>query len=188
MFRCFPLGHRSAINLRGDFHVDNVTIFDTKSTALVQDAEAMEIDNSKSSETPKGVTQDTKIVVTSAGKTDANEKGDVEKGSTTRGDEQEKTMDLDDLYSVFWSLQDYFSKPTQLFDPLNLRFFKHGLGLTIAKFKEVQQEQDQRAGARSLDEPKQGVKRKWETANENVFGDINPKYLTSRDLFALEVR
>ena len=187
MFRCFPLGHRSAINLRGEFHVDNVTIFDTKPTAPVQDGEAMEIDRIKSSGILEEASQETKAVVTSADKTGANEKGDTEKGTAAHASDLEKTMDLDELYSVFWSLQDYFSKPTQLFDPSNLKLFKRGLVATIAKFKEVQQEQDLRAGTRLSDEPKQGMKRKWDTANENVFGEINPKYLTSRDLFALEV-
>lgn len=166
--------------------MDNTTVYDRLPVKAPQ-ADIMEVDVVNRTEAKQEVTGETKITITPAEQNAADTTG----GKATaeaKEEEAEKTLDLDDLYSVFWSLQNYFSRPTQLFDPSNLKHFKEGLQATIAKFQEIQRDQDSRASVKASEEPKQGTKRKWEAEEETLIGEINPKYLTSRDLFALEVR
>ena len=184
LFRCFPLCHRGAINLRGEFNVDNTTVYDPSPVKPIQDAESMEVDEVKTEGVTDQPAVDARITITPA------DQGTPINGKTAPGsteEEKEKALDLDSLYTIFWSLQSYFSRPTQLFDPANLKLFKEGLEATILKFKEVQKEQDSRASVKNSEDPKQGTKRKRGTDEEGLIGELNPKYLTSRDLFALEV-
>jgi len=99
----------------------------------------------------------------------------------------ESLPDMDTLYSMFWSLQDYFSQPTKLFDDTKLKAFKDGLQATMVKFKDLHQELQARGPAKLVDENKRGVKRKRNGQEENISNSFNPRYLTSRDLFKLEV-
>ena len=189
LFRCFPLCHRSAINLRGEFNVDNTTVYDSLPAKPIQTSEAMEVDEVKTNGVTAQPATEATITITPADQSNLNEKDASQKTlSESTKEEKETVLDLDSLYSVFWSLQNYFSQPTQLFAPENLNLFKDGLEATILKFKEVQKDQDSRAGVKSPDEPKQGTKRKRQADEQELVGELNPKYLTSRDLFALEVR
>lgn len=102
--------------------------------------------------------------------------------------EPEAVPDMDTLYPMFWSLQDSFSTPTKLFDSSHFRSFKGGLEATMRKFKAVLQELQDRGSTKLLDESKRGLKRKRSHAEDELSSSFNPKYLTSRDLFDLEVR
>ncbi|KAG7140203.1 hypothetical protein HYQ45_002905 [Verticillium longisporum] len=80
-----------------------------------------------------------------------------------------------------------FSQPKKLFDMTNLEGFKQGLEATVKAFKVVQKEQGSRP-PKAADSGASGTKRK---RNHDDQGDqsnaFNPKYLTSQDLFELEI-
>lgn len=95
--------------------------------------------------------------------------------------------DLDSLYPLFWALQDSFSNPTNLFDSSKFQTFKLGLESTLHKFKDVHNDLEARGVTRASDEAKRGTKRKRGGSTDESSGSFNPKYLTSRDLFELEV-
>ncbi len=95
-------------------------------------------------------------------------------------------LDCDSLYPTFWSLQQDFSNPTRLFVTENFNTFKRGLEATIVKFQEIHKQQETRGTLKVSEDHKRGFKRSREGDDE--FASIfNPKYLTSRDLFELEV-
>lgn len=136
MFQSFPLGDRSSVNLRGEYHVENVTSYEHEPKP-----EQMEVD-----------TNDQTAAAAAA----------------------DKRPDPDVLYPMFWSLQESFSQPLKLFDEAHFAQYKTSLETTMKAFEALQQD-----GPRNL-------KRK---ADDGEAPDaFNPKYLTSRDLFELEVR
>lgn len=94
---------------------------------------------------------------------------------------------LDTLYPLFWALQDSFSTPTKLFDSSNFQNFKLGLESTLYKFKDVHNDLEVRGATKASDEAKRGTKRKRGGSTDEISSSFNPKYLTSRDLFELEV-
>ncbi len=100
---------------------------------------------------------------------------------------QENESELDKLYPIFWSLQESFSMPTRLFDTKNFQAFKEGLSLAIAKFQSVHQELQARGTSKILEDSKRITKRKRSSHDDEISNSINPRYLTSRDLFDLEV-
>lgn len=163
MFQSFPLGDRSSVNLRGEYHVENVTTFD-------QDPERngtldkMEIDD----------------------RTDDPTSSEA-KPSATRPNAVDESIrrDMDALYPVFWSLQASFSQPKKLFDRSHFERFKSGLESTMAAFKDAQTKQISRS-QRQEEDPRPGQKRKHEGEGADLTDAFNPKYLTSRDLFRLE--
>ncbi|RGP70514.1 nuclear matrix p84 [Fusarium longipes] len=155
MFQSFPLGDKSSVNLRGEYHVENITTYE-KETA--DDETKMALDGpdehskeqSESRSTPKST--------------------DVKKG------DKEKPLPTDELYPLFWSLQEFFSQPKRLFETTNLASFKESLAATMNVFQTVH------------NDSKRSLKRKRETGEEDESSNaFNPKYLTSKDLFDLEI-
>ncbi|MCJ1311772.1 hypothetical protein MMC25_005445 [Agyrium rufum] len=192
LFQSFPLGDRSSVNLRGEYHADNVTAFDELPTAVEDDA-AMEVDlEQKDTSDNAGA----KTLVNGAASTGDSNPKDMTSG-LHKHSEKKKTeepasetkppIDNDKLYPVFWGLQNFFSQPTQLFNTENLRAFKSGLEMTMTKFKEVSQVSNARNEGKALDENKRGTKRKRDGSTDDLANSFNPKYLTSRDLFELEL-
>lgn len=195
MFQSFPLGDRSSVNLRGEYHVENVTVFEDvplKSGAMME--QGMDIDEKDDkvamgrditdNEVPTALQQakheDTELL-------DPTPKA-IESGSELQTENnQVNPPNMDTLYPLFWSLQANFSTPTRLFDESNLQAFRRGLESTLRKFKEVQQDLQSRGPAKLHDENKRGVKRKRNGQEDVIASSFNPKYLTSRDLFDLEV-
>jgi len=165
LFQVFPLGDKSSVNLRGEYHVENVTTFDQDSGN--GDAEAQKMD------------LDAPVIGTPA------TKDGVKLESQTK-DKEPKVLKPEALYPVFWSLQTSFSQPKKLFDPAHFANFKFGLEATLAAFKQAQKEHGSRS-TKQLDEIKRGAKRKQPDDGEANADTFNPKYLTSRDLFELEV-
>jgi len=97
-------------------------------------------------------------------------------------EEPPKTLDIDTLYPIFWSLQHSFSNPPRLFKENNFKDFRGGLEATLAKFKEVPKV------IQSGDvERKKGPKPSSGDSYDAFANTFNPKYLTSRDLFKLEL-
>ncbi|KAI2637336.1 THO complex subunit 1 transcription elongation factor-domain-containing protein [Xylaria nigripes] len=173
MFQSIPPGDRSSVNLRGEYHVENVTTFEESHPASdvpMEDRMNIDIENDAS----KGDGKDAKST-TKAVSFDAKNKS-----------ESEKTLDTDSLYPVFWSLQQFFSQPTALFDPASLTKFKSGLEATMGAFETVERIQKNTKGH---DENKLiPQKRKGAGADEDLRStNNNPKYLTSRELFELEI-
>ncbi|EAQ88945.1 hypothetical protein CHGG_05564 [Chaetomium globosum CBS 148.51] len=151
MFQSFPLGDKSSVNLRGEYHVENVTTFDQETP--IADGEKMDVD------------------------TDAKPQKD-------------KPLDPDTLYPIFWSLQESFNQPKKLFESSHFSAFKAGLEATMATFWTINPEKPTRAREKQ-DKPDEeanpSLKRKRNDVDDELASGFNPKYLTSRDLFKLEL-
>lgn len=150
MFQSFPLGDKSSVNLRGEYHVENVTTFDRETETPAADGEKMDVD-------------------------------------VEADQQQNKPMDPDALYPVFWSLQESFNQPKKLFDAGHFAAFKAGLGATMATFRSIKPEQSSRTKEKQVDDVNHTLKRQRDDVDEGLASGFNPKYLTSRDLFGLEV-
>ncbi|KAJ4378075.1 hypothetical protein N0V83_000906 [Neocucurbitaria cava] len=173
MFQVFPLGDKSSVNLRGNFHVENVTTFEDFLKDSLKDsgtnADSMQIDDDGSMPTPK-----------------EDAKSDEKTPKVVAKDEirgrKRTTVDTEALYPEFWSLQQSFSNPPRLFEADNFKQFQKTLEATLAKFKEVPkvlQAGDFERNSGGKDGP---------IDDHDAFANTyNPKYLTSRDLFKLEV-
>jgi THO complex subunit 1 len=179
MFQSFPLGDRSSVNLRGEYHTENVTSYDVLPP---KEPESEEMDVDRAPTPPLADVKATTNGVTNIGKA-------VEDGSTGKGVTFSKTeapISPDELYPIFWSLQESFNQPKKLFDVTNFAGFKAGLEATMVMFKSVPNE----IGSRPIkvaEDGKRGMKRKRSQGDDDLSNAFNPKYLTSRDLFELEV-
>ncbi len=170
LFQSFPLGDRSSVNLRGEFHVENVTTFEESAPReKSEDGSAMDVDGKEQAKTEGNVAEGTK--------TTTQENGVDGKAS------DETVLDTDALYPVFWRLQQAFSNPPRLFSSQPFQEFKSGLQATITKFKHVPKLPQARPAAES----RRGTKRKGEDDADDFASTFNPRYLTSKDLFRLEV-
>ncbi|KAF1365234.1 hypothetical protein EJ07DRAFT_150756 [Lizonia empirigonia] len=167
MFQSFPLGDKSSVNLRGNFHVENTTTFEHFSHEVNKDS--MEVDNDGN----------TPAIMTPVEPEDLTMKPSISRRSKEGSN---PTLDIGTLYPIFWSLQHSFSNPPRLFEENHFREFRSGLDATLAKFKEVPKViQSGDAERKKGPKPSSGD-------NYDAFANtFNPKYLTSRDLFKLEL-
>ncbi|KAH9220982.1 THO complex subunit 1 transcription elongation factor-domain-containing protein [Leptodontidium sp. 2 PMI_412] len=172
MFQSFPLGDKSSVNLRGEFHVENVTTFDAIPPKEA-DPEQMDIDT-KSDSTSKELDSGVKKPI--------EDSVNLAKGVTFS--KTEKSMSADELYPIFWALQQSFSQPKKLFDAAHFSGFKSGLEATLNMFKSVE---STGRPAKVVEDGKRGTKRKRGQGDDDLANAFNPKYLTSRDLFELEI-
>ncbi|KFY24859.1 hypothetical protein V493_04986 [Pseudogymnoascus sp. VKM F-4281 (FW-2241)] len=177
MFQSFPLGDKSSVNLRGEYHVENVTTFDQIPAKGEIQGNQMEVDTDVKT-TPTGPAADTP--------TSEGAKKVAFNASSTAQSEQ--PLSSDDLYPIFWSLQQSFSQPKGLFDTQRFKEFKEGLNSTITAFRSVQNESNHRSSSKSVDDENRGTKRKRGQDDDDLAHTFNPKYLTSRDLFELEIK
>ncbi|KAF3769992.1 hypothetical protein M406DRAFT_343949 [Cryphonectria parasitica EP155] len=171
LFQSLPSGDKSSVNLRGEYHTQNVTTYD-QDTSKAEDAEdKMDVDTQE------------------IGTRDSNEpsQGKNVSFSGKKDTSSPKPLDTDALYPVFWSLQESFNQPKKLFEPANLAQFKNGLEATLTAFK-ANPVQHEAKSAKQADD-KRGLKRKLDSLedDDDVATSFNPKYLTSRDLFELEI-
>ncbi|KAH7041013.1 THO complex subunit 1 transcription elongation factor-domain-containing protein [Microdochium trichocladiopsis] len=175
MFQSFSLGDRSSVNLRGEYHVDNVTAYEAipEKNGLANDE--MEVDEPSSDNQTEKEDRESVKPGPKAVSFDAKNKP-----------ASEKPLDTDGLYPVFWSLQHHFSQPLTLFDTAEFAKFQAALGTTLTAFETVDKMQ---RSTKSSDETRtMAQKRKHpESAEERDGSTYNPKYLTSRDLFDLEI-
>ncbi|RDA87489.1 hypothetical protein CP532_1646 [Ophiocordyceps camponoti-leonardi (nom. inval.)] len=166
MFQSFPLGDRSSVNLRGEFHAENVTTYEA--SAPTAEGSKMDLD---SQETP----------------TDSTDVKAATKTATLGANKAQKAFDPDSLYVSFWSLQESFSQPLKLFDPEHLARFKSNLEATVKAFQATHNN-DGPHSSKSTDGAKRDMRRKKEEdAADDGPETFNPKYLTSRDLFELQI-
>lgn len=160
MFQSFPLGDRSSVNLRGEYHVENITNYER-----LDDDSKMEIDTQ--TDTPK-------------------EQGDAKAATKNGAQDTSKALDPDTLYPMFWSLQESFSQPLKLFDTGHFTKFKSSLEATITAFQAIHD--DSISSSKSMENLKRTLKRKRDDdGTETLPEAFNPKYLTSKDLFQLEI-
>ncbi|KAI9715180.1 MAG: hypothetical protein M1812_006159 [Candelaria pacifica] len=191
LFQSFPLGDRSAVNLRGEYHLENRTTFDIIPPKTELPDNRMDIDKKDHVERSmaNGHSKDDVQNHGLPGANDGGDQGEKQIKSVTfdaKNIAAQTPLDCDTLYSIFWSLQQDFSNPTRLFATENFEAFKKGLEATIFKFQEVHKEQENRGTLKVSEDHKRGFKRSREGDDE--FASIfNPKYLTSRDLFELEI-
>ncbi|RPA96480.1 hypothetical protein L873DRAFT_1811344 [Choiromyces venosus 120613-1] len=198
--KSFPIGERSGVNLRGDFNVDNVTVYDDILQEPPAVVDGMELDTKDDME----VDPKTEESVTGTGEADIGSARSPKRQKVDAGQDtshKEPTiLDANTLYPIFWSLQHDFADPPRLFIKENLEKFKVGLEATMAKFKKAEDDSikttgkvDVANGPKKTDEKKPGVtvgeKRKHiDAGDDDIKGEgFNPKYLTSRELFELEI-
>ncbi|GLA53057.1 THO complex subunit 1 [Aspergillus niger] len=194
LFQSFPLGDKSAVNLRGEYHTDNVTTYDELTKAAAKDVADADVEMSDEQEAPtatNGLKEDSEAQTTSASEshTPAQEPPKTPRVvvPSSKDESQDKGVDLDDLYPMFWGLQAYFSAPTKTFDPQHFAEFKTGLEATLSAFKNVDTDLENSSNSKMSEEIRKSTKRKRTTDGQEIASSFNPKYLTSRDLFDLEV-
>lgn len=170
LFQSFPLGDKSSVNLRGNFHVENVTTFEDYLKTSSPEGDEMQVEASRPEE-----------IVKEESKSEEKEAKPTKSDKATKG--TPPTLDFDTLYPVFWSLQHSFSNPPRLFHEENFKQFQRGLEETLAKFKEVPKVIQSGDSARRA-----GGHPRSDDNHDEYASAFNPKYLTSRDLFKLEVR
>lgn len=184
LFQTFPLGDKSSVNLRGEFHVENSTKFDLGEQPD-NDGESMDVDQDGTkteASTPKPATPATETPPQPTGKAGSRAIPIKPPKKTV----EEEVLDNSTLYPIFWRLQQDFSDPTRLFTADKFQSFKKGLAATLLKFKKTSTVQTRSS------ESQRGTKRKTTgdaiVETKDQFADnYNPKYLTSRELFDLEL-
>lgn len=172
LFQSFPLGDKSSVNTKGDFNVENVTAFDD-TPAEPQPPVALP---DTTEPTPTTVTDaETTTTATATSVPTIVESQPAESNAP-------KVLDADTLYPIFWRLQEVFSNPPLIFDAPRFDAFKKGLEATLEKFKSIptviQTTGIEQSRKRKASEMENG---------EMPASNFNPKYLTSRELFNLEV-
>ena len=189
LFQSAPLGDRSSVNLRGEYHTENVTTFDEPiEVPEPSQPDAMEVDskveaeNTDQSHAVGGEGSAENAVEEFANKSD--DPKPLIKPAVQPGTAGSAGQDLDRFYTEFWSLQQDFATPTRLFENENFMKFKRGMSSTMQRFRSVDQGSQARSTNSALETFQRGQKRKRGDGLSNSF---NPKYLTSRDLFELEV-
>lgn len=187
LFQSFPLGDKSAVNLRGEYHTENVTTFDeiVKEATKEQDAD-VEMADEKEPSTEDQKEDESQPLPESQATTQDRPKTPKVSFSNVEAKPEAK-VDLDALYPMFWGLQAYFSAPTKVFDAQNFTEFKRGLEATLFTFKNVNTDLETSSTSKSSEEVRKSSKRKRTADAQEISSSFNPKYLTNRDLFDLEV-
>jgi len=156
--KSFPLSEKSGVNLRGEFNVENKTTYDD----IVPDTEVQVAE--------RDVEGDMQINESEDKRTEAKITADAA---------------LDEFYPKFWSMQNDFCDPTRLFSGGNMKVFQTTLKATLQLFRLVINEQGPSNMSSVHVDGKKPLKRKRN--EEESLEHYNPKYLTSRELFNLEV-
>jgi THO complex subunit 1 len=175
VFQSFPLGDRSSVNRHGDYNMENVTAFDHVSDAGTEEHQD----------------QDVSMADVGPGSDASNQKSDPKDGpadtdmpeTDSKIDAEPKSMDIDELYSTFWALQKSFAYPPRLFDAKLLDNFKLSFAATLMKLREIPKVMS----ATAPESRRVGKRTAEETERDEFTNSFNPKYLTSRELFELEV-
>ncbi|THY24031.1 nuclear matrix protein [Aureobasidium pullulans] len=173
LFQTFPLGDKSSVNLRGEYHTENVTVFEKDPPADVEAPEPMDVVMEME---PDAESKSKDVKDTASTKDQAKISMD-KKGEDVKNENSE-------FYPIFWRLQHDFSNPIRLFEDENFSPFKDGIEKTLTKFKKTPVV----AQTKSAGDAQRGIKRKLGDDNGDQYAsNYNPKYLTSRELFELEL-
>lgn len=159
----------SSVNLRGEFHIDNVTRFEGSDAGT-------QVDDDATANEPMDITENTD-----------NGQSQEPEVSTSAGEANDETKSNEDdaFYTTFWKLQQDFANPTRLFTDAHFVNFQQALEKTVTKFMETELVVQNKP----VKHESRGVKRKAnpDEAIEVSAANYSTKYLTSRDLFNLEV-
>lgn len=166
LFQSFPLGDKSSVNLRGEYHVENVTTYDA---TPADDDSKMEVDTSVGEQ-----------------KEPADPKGEAKPSRPSGKEESKPPLEPEALYPMFWSLQESFSQPLKLFKAEHFSQFKNSLEETMKTFQAMSKKDESRS-SKATETSKGNLKRKRTEVEDDLPEAFNPKYLTSKDLFELEV-
>lgn len=180
VFQSFPLGDKSSVNRHGDYNVDNVTTFD--------EAPSQELEDSAQKD----------VTMTDADTTTEPTNSLEEKDGEISDPNKPKSLETDQMYPTFWGLQKSFAYPPHVFDPKLLEEFKKGFEATLAKFNSVPKvmsapvADNTRGSKRKSSEEEQedfenDESLKRQASEDDIANNFNPKYLTSRELFELEL-
>lgn len=179
------------MNLRGEYHVENITTYEDRPVERASPPDDLMQINPKGKIARTAVKDEASIpsVTEDVGKNGSYDADTSSKLIATDGETDPKATqtDLGELYPVFWSLQENFSNPTSLFEEASFQRFKSGLQSTMYKLQSVHQDLQGRGTSKIVEESKRGSKRKRGDEGSEISINFNPKYLTSRDLFELEV-
>lgn len=193
LFQSFPLGDKSSVNLRGEYHTENVTTFDEIFKEPAKDN--VEIDVTMTDENEAPIAAENQKAESGQGPSGGDPQTNHEalklpKLTVSKHNEKktEARVDLDALYPMFWSLQAYFSAPTKVFDVQHFASFKTGLETTLSTFKSINTDLENQNTSKASEDLRRATKRKRTADGQEFASSFNPKYLTSRDLFDLEVR
>lgn len=172
------------MNLRGEYHTENVTTFDAQPKTQAESDEVMDIDIQEDETLVSNAKSTEQEPTTAQTPLESTNEATPQRGNAS-GIQPE--LELDTLYAAFWSLQESFSKPTRLFDTAHFASLKSGLEATLSSFRKVSSKLEVRSTTKGSDELRRGTKRKRGEGGADLPNSFNPKYLTSRDLFELEV-
>lgn len=181
------------MNLRGEYHTENVTAFGDVTRETTGGTDGMDLDMPDAKETTS-VADVQKQETESHATTEREDKltaPDMNKTSKETvsqpgGQTGEHTPDFDTLYPIFWGLQAYFSSPTKIFNAQHFATFKTGLESTLSAFRTVNTDLET-SNSKTHEEIRKSTKRKRTADGPEIASSFNPKYLTSRELFDLEV-
>ncbi|KAF1986972.1 hypothetical protein K402DRAFT_393121 [Aulographum hederae CBS 113979] len=171
LFQSFPLGDKSSLNLKGEFHTGNVTTYEQLPTPEPE-PQSMQIDEAPSAPT-NGVKKEPSNVK------QEGDSGVTVKVSDVDDVKEPAALSLDELYPRFWSLQHAFSNPPVLFVDGALDIFKTNFEHTLEAFKHAKVIPTRVTEANR--------RRQLDSEDPGTTSNFNPKYLTSRDLFDLEL-
>ncbi|KAL2832411.1 THO complex subunit 1 transcription elongation factor-domain-containing protein [Aspergillus cavernicola] len=193
LFQSFPLGDKSAVNLRGEYHTENVTTFDDIVTEGTGETDGMDVDMpdvKETNATADSQKQETErqTVSDNDDKLSTHDLTKTPKVTVSQPEDQQggTSLDLNTLYPIFWGLQAYFSAPTRVFNAQHFVTFKIGLESTLSAFKNINSDLET-SNSKSSEEIRKSNKRKRTADGPEIASSFNPKYLTSRELFDLEV-
>ncbi|KAL4758465.1 THO complex subunit THO1/HPR1 [Aspergillus foveolatus] len=188
LFQSFPLGDKSAVNLRGEYHTENVTTFDTIANDAISEADDMDVDMPDVKATNSVAETQKQPLAEGDAKSAEQDVTKIPKVTVSQSSDQtgERSLSIDTLYPIFWGLQAYFSSPTKIFDAQHFATFKSGLEATLNAFRTVNTELET-SNSKTQEELRKSTKRKRTADGPEIASSFNPKYLTSRELFDLEV-
>lgn len=176
------------MNLRGEYHTENVTTFDTIANDAISEADDMDVDMPDVMATNSVAETQKQPVAEGDAKSAEQDVTKIPKVTVSQSSDQtgERSLNLDTLYPIFWGLQAYFSSPTKIFDAQHFATFKSGLEATLNAFRTVNTELET-SNSKTQEELRKSTKRKRTADGPEIASSFNPKYLTSRELFDLEV-
>ncbi|KAG4306312.1 hypothetical protein PORY_000300 [Pneumocystis oryctolagi] len=164
----FPLGERSGLNLRGDFHVENVTVLDDLKNIMNEDLKKMD------------------EILKEDGLLNIKEK----RNEIHEHEKREKNF-METFYTIFWSTQKFFSDPSLLYNSKEFQEFKSNTSVILDKIKSLEDEHlktnEVKSESRKGDRKKKVDSFKHQLSQDYLQTYFSPKFLTNYKLLKLEL-
>ena len=165
----FPLKEKSGLNLVSQFNIENKTIYNAKSEFSPVAAATAAL---KKEEGELDAT------------TDAESTMETEASSSSSAAKPEEPIIDHVLYKKFWSLQDFFNKPTKLYDKANWKSFHSHLNAVIKVFESYKLDDVKvNKGAAASTTTSSSSSSSLSAADDVIFA----KYLTNEKLLDLQL-